>query len=610
MPATDQRATGWTLATGVAGVLVAGLLVKGVAAAAELPPHPRLLLPADGSAAIEARSRRDPLIALIRQATLISARRMLAERTCEYRIPDGKRLLAESRRALDTILHTAMAWRLTGERVFLDRCVKELDAACGLPDWNPGHFLDVAEMATAVAIGRDWLHTELTEDKRRRSRAALVAMAIEPARRELAKKTHWTRVHNNWAQVCGAGIAFASVCVSEDDEALDATPYHECLRIVEASTRFYEPDGCYPEGPGYWDYGTSYHVLALALAESLGHPVEVPRPLLAGAAFMTHVRGPSGTIFNFADAGPARDAFVPARGWLVSRSGDAALAADLRRNLAARTESLRKQGSNDRFFPLHLLWLPEEPRDPPPLPLAAVFGGQQPVATFRSAWNDPDALFVAVKGGTPAASHGHMDVGGFVVEAAGRRWLHDLGSDNYNLPGYFGGKRWDYFRLNARSHNVIRIDDALQNPKSPPCQIVTATTATPPFTARLDLGPAYTLPNRTLVASMVREVSLDPVGKTVLIRDDVVEPAGTVRWQALVDVEPRLKGNLAILEKNGQGIALKLNAPSAAWHVEPATPGSPVEKPNAGFQLLVAECPRAARVTIEVTIRPHPPVAP
>ncbi|MCE9632021.1 MAG: heparinase II/III-family protein [Planctomycetia bacterium] len=603
MPPSVSQATRWPLALGMAG-----LLASGIAAATELPPHPRLLLPADGITAIEVRARRDPLIALVREATLVSARRMLTERTCGYRIPDGKRLLAESRLALGTILHTAMAWRLTGERVFWDRCVKELDAACGLPDWNPAHFLDVAEMATAVAIGRDWLHADLTNDQRDRYRKALVVMAIEPAVRDLEKRTHWTRPINNWSQVCGAGIAFASACVSEDDEALDASPYHECLRIVEESARFYEPDGCYPEGPGYWDYGTSYHVAALALAESLGQHVAIPRPLLAGAAFMAHVRGPSGTVFNFADAGPSQDAFVPARSWLVSRSADAALAADLRRNLLARAERLRKQGGNDRFFPLHLLWLPDEPRDPPALPLAAVFGGEQPCGMFRSAWDDPEALFVAVKGGTPAASHGHMDVGGLVVEAAGRRWLHDLGGDNYNLPGYFGGKRWDYFRLNARSHNVIRIDGGLQNPRAKTAPIVAATTATPPFTARLDLGPAYTLADRPLATSITREISLDPVAKTVRIRDDVVEPAGTVRWQGMVDVEPQLEGNLAILERDGRGIALTLDAPSATWRVESASPGSPDEKPNAGFHLLVAECPRAARVTIEVTIRLRPPV--
>ena len=34
------------------------------------------------------------------------------------------------------------------------------------------------------------------------------------------------------------------------------------------------------------------------------------------------------------------------------------------------------------------------------------------------------------------------DLGGFVFDALGARWAMDLGADNYNLPGYFGGQRW------------------------------------------------------------------------------------------------------------------------------------------------------------------------
>ena len=34
---------------------------------------------------------------------------------------------------------------------------------------------------------------------------------------------------------------------------------------------------------------------------------------------------------------------------------------------------------------------------------------------MRSAWDDPNAVFVATKGGTPNYSHGHMDVGSFAA---------------------------------------------------------------------------------------------------------------------------------------------------------------------------------------------------
>jgi hypothetical protein len=100
------------------------------------------------------------------------------------------------------------------------------------------------------------------------------------------EKNHWTTVHNNWSQVCGAGIAIACAAAATDEAALAASPFADCLRIVEVSARFYEPDGGYPEGPSYWDYGTEYHGLGLAVAEGLGRKSAVPKCLLDGAAFM------------------------------------------------------------------------------------------------------------------------------------------------------------------------------------------------------------------------------------------------------------------------------------------------------------------------------------
>jgi len=587
-------------------ILAVGLASSAAVAAESLPAHPRLLASVADVAAIATRAEGDPLLAALRDATLAAAEKAQSRRTCEYRIADGKRLLPESREALATILQTAMAWRLTDDRRHFDRCVKELDAACGMRDWNPPHFLDTAEMATAVAIGLDWLHDDLDADRQARCRDALLAKAIVPARAEFEGNAPWTRVNNNWSQVCGAGIALACLAAARDDAELASSPWQECLRVVTASTRFYEPDGCYPEGPGYWDYGTSYHVLALAAVEALGRPAPVPKPLLRGAVFMTHVCGPTGTVFNFADAPPSRDKVVAARSWLAARAKDPAVVADVRRRLAALS------GSNERFFPLHLLWLPSDPGRVEPLPAADAFRGQQPIAAFRSSWDDPDALFVAVKGGTPKASHGHMDVGSFVVESGGRRWIHDLGPDDYNLPGYFGDQRWDYFRLNSKSHNVLSIGGMLQNPACPPCGLE-AVTNRAPFRCRIDLGAAYASAERRLAAGVTREVSLDPQAKVVHIRDLVVAPSGPVRWQVLVDVEPTIEGDRAVLVEGDRGLELTARigprppGKAPVWSVEPARPSTPREHANEGFWLLSCTANAAARVSFDIAIRPRGP---
>jgi hypothetical protein len=604
------------------------LVLAGVMAAAsatradDLPPHPRLLLTPAAVKKIENRLAADPLVALVRDATLVSAEAALARRTCEHRIPDGKRLLAESRHAIDVVLHTATAWRLTGDRRFFDRCVKELDAACGLPDWNPSHFLDTAEMATAVALGLDWLHADLDEAHRDRYRAALVAKAIRPAEEVFAEGGWWTKARNNWSQVCAAGIAVACAAVAEDRAALDASLFAKCLALLHECEAFYT-DGGYPEGPGYWDYGTSYQVLGLAVADGLGQPIHVAHDMARSTQFMADLRGPSGLLFNFADAHPRRDAFVAARGWLIARLPKVesqfnqifpeALARDLRRGLESRAAKLRSVGGNDRFFPLHLLWLPAVPRLDVDLPFGVRHGREQPVMTMRGRDDDPDAPYIAVKGGTPRASHGHMDVGSFVYDAFGRRWIHDLGGDDYNLPGYFGDKRFDYFRVAARSHNVLIIAGRPQDPRCDPCLFLATSVVATSATAPLDLSPAYRPAGGPQADKVTRRVSFERTSGLATIHDTVVAPVGDVRWQAVIDAEPAIEGGRVVLRKDGKAISLDVTAtcdPPLAdpvtWAIEDAKPPTPRENQNDGFRILSCTVPQAKRVEIEVTITPAP----
>jgi hypothetical protein len=248
----------------------------------------------------------------------------------------------------------------------------------------------------------------------------------------------------------------------------------------------------------------------------------------------------------------------------------------------------------------------------------AFTGGQQPVAMMRSGTADDDAVFVAVKGGTPGASHGHMDVGGFVYDALGRRWIHDLGPDDYILPGYFDAKRFSYFRLSARSHNALIIDGGLQEPTCDPCPIGDVVASADAAAATIDLGPAYRLASGPLAESVTRRVTLDREPRLTRIHDTVVAPAGDVRWQAVIDADAELDGSRVVLRKDGLAVALDVAAtcdpPAAApvaWAVEDARPPTLREMQNDGFRILFCTVPRARRIEVEVTIRPQPglPVA-
>jgi hypothetical protein len=573
-------------------------VMMALAGVAMADPHPRLLFPAEREAEVKARIAADPLAAEIQQEVVKRAERVLKERTCEYRIPDGKRLLSESRKALHHVLHCGWAWRTTGDARFRERVIRELDAACALKDWNPSHFLDTAEMATAVAIGYDWLHPALSAEQRKRYEDALLDKGLQALGRQHLKTAWWRGATNNWSQVCGTGMALAAEAVKEREPELCAELVRDGDELIAKCERFYLPDGAYPEGPGYWHYGTNYHILLLAARESLGQPVKVPAVLKGSGDFMMHVVGPTGVDFNFAD-GDAREAVPsPAQSWIATKFKDAAQAAHVRSLLEVSLKNGAGGGTTNeqRFFPLHLLWLPEAPDGKAGVALAARFEGEQSFVFLRDGWT-PDAAWLAIKGGTGAASHGHLDAGSFVYEAGGRRWFHDLGKDNYNMPGYFGKQRWDYLRLTNFSHSTLVIGDKLQAAPEEGCPVSEIDRQGTASGTVVDLGRAY----EGQAESVTRRAVLDAADGSVRMVDTIAKPVGPVRWAVVTKATPRIEGDTVVLEEGGKRLLLtRHDQAGGRWEEYSLKPKTDGEQQNKGFRLLGFTAPAGDRVVLDV----------
>jgi hypothetical protein len=118
------------------------------------------------------------------------------------------------------------------------------------------------------------------------------------------------------------------------------------------------------------------------------------------------------------------------------------------------------------------LWWHEPTPNQTQLPLNWQGDGPNPLAVFRSAWDDPKAMYLALKGGKATVSHGHMDAGSFILETNGVRWACDLGLQSYHSleskgiglwDGKQDGQRWRIFRLNNFSHNTLTINRQLHS---------------------------------------------------------------------------------------------------------------------------------------------------
>jgi hypothetical protein len=243
------------------------------------------------------------------------------------------------------------------------------------------------------------------------------------------------------------------------------------------------------------------------------------------------------------------------------------------------------------------------------LPLDKHFRGAD-IVTFRSAWNDRDALFVGFKAGDNKANHSHLDLGSFVFDALGQRWAMDLGADNYNLPGFFGKARWTYYRLRAEGQNALVL-----NPGAGPDQEPSAAASLERFESKparsfaiADLTPAY----RKDAQSVRRGIALLD-RQHLLVQDEVRAGAPVAAWwfmHTAAGIDIASDGRSATLKQGGATLRAELlSPPQAAFETRPAAPlpGSPNperQNRNEGIRKLTVHLADAREFRIAVLLTP------
>ena len=268
----------------------------------KIAPHPRLLLPAGGEEAIRKAIAEYPPLATVHQRIMELCDRTLTEPPVE-RIKEGKRLLAISRIALKRIYYLSYAYRMTGDRKYALRAEQEMLAVSRFTDWNPTHFLDVGEMVMALAIGYDWLYDSLQPDTRRVVREAIIAKGFDAAKN--TRHAWFYTAKNNWNSVCNSGLAYGALALFEEIPEVSKGIIEKCMETNPKAMVGYGPDGGYPEGFGYWGYGTSFQVMLIAALESAfgtDNGLSQAPGFMESARFMQYMTAPGGDCFCFSDS--------------------------------------------------------------------------------------------------------------------------------------------------------------------------------------------------------------------------------------------------------------------------------------------------------------------
>lgn len=242
--------------------------MKHLDKAADFGEHPRLLLFDSDIQQIKGNIEKNQLWKKI-DDVIQSESRKLFEVDAVKRIKTGRRLLAVSREALRRIFYLSYSYRITSDEQFKARAEKEMLAIADFEDWNPSHFLDVAEMTLAMAIGYDWLYHDLSESSRTKIKDAIIKKGIDTS--FSTDNNSWLSSGHNWNQVCNAGMAYGAIAVYEDMPEIAKVVVDRAVSSIALPMKGYAPDGAYPEGFTYWSYGTSFNVLFLSAVEKLFH---------------------------------------------------------------------------------------------------------------------------------------------------------------------------------------------------------------------------------------------------------------------------------------------------------------------------------------------------
>jgi len=571
------------------------------------PSHPRILLFKSEEQALKKNVSASSTWSDIQMAILLESNKLITVAPIQ-RIQIGRRLLDKSREAIRRLFFLSYSYRITGNIKYAERGEKELLAIAGFSDWNPTHFLDVAEMTMAVAIGYDWLYDYLPPASRASIKEAILKKGLEPSLD--SKYNSWLRAEHNWNQVCNAGMTYGAMAIYEDEPALAKQIINRAIDAIVLPMKDYAPDGAYPEGFGYWGYGTGFNVMFLSAVEKLfgkdfglsGMPGFLP-----SARYLENMTGTTGKPFNYSDAG-SNGGLNPAMFWLATKMKDPSVLWVERNYLNRNPQSY----INNRLLPAIILWSNEFDINKivPPKSTMWTGHGKTPVALMRTSWTDTSAIYVGMKGGSVSVNHAHMDIGSFVMDADGVRCAMYFGMQEYESLESKGiqlfgrtqnAQRWTVFRLTNLVHNTLTINN--QHQKVAGYAPITSSGNSPTFMNSVtDLTEIY----KGQVAKAIRGIAIVDK-KYVVVRDEIetLDSSTTIRWTMLTPATVKITGNnSAELTQNGKKLTLLVESTSEVamktWSTDP--PNS-YDAPNPGTALVGFEIIVPAHTTISFNVR-------
>ncbi|CAL1695085.1 unnamed protein product [Somion occarium] len=438
------------------------------------PDRPRLVAPSYKWQTLPTLIQTDPYLKQWNDTIFGNATQYYSLPPEKYFMDGGSGILDNAREIKMRIKAFAYVYRMTNDTKWVDRTWQELQNAVsdsfGPNDntkWNPGHFLDTAELSAAFAIAYDWLHDVWQDDQRSQIRANLIQYGLSQGLAAFTNSDNkfngwWTNnTQGNWNCVCNGGLTLGSLAILGDDDSglaeqlLGLTVDNALQNCAQAVTT----DGSWTETANYWYFGTTGHAeMSAALLTATGSDyglLDSNKNFQLTGLYHMYVTG-FGSLFAYGDHGPGKFSTTANSMFLY---GD---------HYNHPEYVLFQRDQHDAPEPWSMFWYNPTVSGAfwDNMPLDHFFDdGLTQWAAMRSSWTDSNGLYAAIKSGklTGHQNHNDLDAGDWVMDALGTRWAGDLGSGDYLSEGYFNGDtqdadRWLYYRKRTEGQNCILVN--------------------------------------------------------------------------------------------------------------------------------------------------------
>ncbi|HRR06866.1 MAG TPA: heparinase II/III family protein, partial [Victivallales bacterium] len=275
----------------------------------------------------------------------------------------------------------------------------------------------------------------------------------------------WLQAKNNWTSWCISSIFISATYLINDSKRLAKILKHG-LELLQPYIDAYPPDFSCDEGPSYW--GVSPGALLIifetlyARTNGILNVFDSKEFAKMGKYFSDmHINGP--WFFNYSDtpAKISRPIVKPYRyGERTKNEELKNLALLALRNWSVDGEPDPSLGfSSDQGNLLYalreLFWVPLDIK-PKKLKKSPSIWYHHAQLLITREKRSPDSGFVlAVKGGTNAESHNHIDVGEFLIFADGEPVIVDPGRGEYKRQN-FSHERYNIWWNAGRGHNILQ----------------------------------------------------------------------------------------------------------------------------------------------------------